>query len=343
MDPIVGTRRVERPGYAWIAAGLQVVVGLAAIPIGLQLMAEAEGAPLGLPQAWIDATPVRLVAGARAVPVRDERHRPAGRRCADRRPPPAGAVADRRARRGPDDLDRGPGGADAGSRPPADHVHDRRPSRASSPCSGSGDWATSAACGLRRGSDDDRRAGHPGRHPAAALPRGPGDRRRLRGRRLDRDATVRGRLRVSDHAVDDDGRGLPGGGRRRADQPVGDAAAVHRARVGALVRVGGRGRCAGRRPGHELHRGPGPDPHEGGPVRHLRQAPAGRLPHRRPGAHQPGAQHPRRPRRRHGRRRHGLGDPVRAQRAGGRRTSAPSPGASPRRPRCRSSSSRTGS
>ena len=57
MDPIDGTRRVERPGYAWIAAGLQVVIGLAAIPIGLQLMAEAEGSPLGLPQAWIDATP----------------------------------------------------------------------------------------------------------------------------------------------------------------------------------------------------------------------------------------------------------------------------------------------
>ncbi len=57
MDAIVGDRRVERPGYAWIAAALQVVVGLAAIPIGLQLMMDANGAPLGLPQAWIDATP----------------------------------------------------------------------------------------------------------------------------------------------------------------------------------------------------------------------------------------------------------------------------------------------
>ena len=57
MDAIVGTRRVERPGYAWIAVGLQVVVGLAAIPIGLQLIANPEGAPLGLPQGWIDATP----------------------------------------------------------------------------------------------------------------------------------------------------------------------------------------------------------------------------------------------------------------------------------------------
>ena len=57
MDSIDETRRVERPAYAWVAVALQVVVGLAAIPVGLQLMAEADGAPLGLPQAWIDATP----------------------------------------------------------------------------------------------------------------------------------------------------------------------------------------------------------------------------------------------------------------------------------------------
>jgi hypothetical protein len=57
MDPIVGTQRLERPGYAWVAAGLQVCTGLAAVPIGLQLMAQADGSPLGLPQAWIDATP----------------------------------------------------------------------------------------------------------------------------------------------------------------------------------------------------------------------------------------------------------------------------------------------
>lgn len=57
MDAIVGTRRAERPGYAWIAVGLQLFTALMAIPVGLQLIANPEGAPLGLPQAWIDATP----------------------------------------------------------------------------------------------------------------------------------------------------------------------------------------------------------------------------------------------------------------------------------------------
>ena len=57
MDAIVGTRRVERPGYAWIAVGLQLFTALMAIPVGLQLIANPEGGPLGLPQAWIDATP----------------------------------------------------------------------------------------------------------------------------------------------------------------------------------------------------------------------------------------------------------------------------------------------
>jgi hypothetical protein len=57
MDAIVGTRRVERPSYAWIAVGLQLFTALMAIPVGLQLIANPDGAPLGLPQAWIDATP----------------------------------------------------------------------------------------------------------------------------------------------------------------------------------------------------------------------------------------------------------------------------------------------
>jgi hypothetical protein len=57
MDAIVGTHPVERPGYAWVAVGLQVFTALMAIPIGLQMMGDPDGAPLGLPQAWIDATP----------------------------------------------------------------------------------------------------------------------------------------------------------------------------------------------------------------------------------------------------------------------------------------------
>ncbi len=49
--------RINRPWYAWIAVGLQVVVGLGAIPVGVQLIVDANGSPLGMPHAWIDATP----------------------------------------------------------------------------------------------------------------------------------------------------------------------------------------------------------------------------------------------------------------------------------------------
>ena len=136
---------------------------------------------------------------------------------------------------------------------------------------------------------------------------------------IGRDAHLRGVLRLPDHPVDHDGRGLPGRGRGRPHEPVGHAAAVPRAGVGALVRVRRRGLRPRRRARHELHRRPGPGAHEGGPPRHQRQAAAGRVPRRRARADQPGPQHPRRPRRRDGRRRHRLGHPVRAQRAGGGR------------------------
>jgi hypothetical protein len=57
MDAVNGSQRIDRPAYAWIAVALQVGTALMAIPVGLGMMMEPEGAPLGLPQAWIDATP----------------------------------------------------------------------------------------------------------------------------------------------------------------------------------------------------------------------------------------------------------------------------------------------
>jgi hypothetical protein len=57
MDAMLGPRRIERPGYAWLAVGLQLVTGLLAIPVGLEMIRNPDGAPLGLPQAWIDSTP----------------------------------------------------------------------------------------------------------------------------------------------------------------------------------------------------------------------------------------------------------------------------------------------
>ena len=152
------------------------------------------------------------------------------------------------------------------------------------------------------------------------VPGHPGHRRRIRGHRLRRDPDQRGRLRLPDHPVDDDGRRLPGRRRQRAAQPVGHAARAsssRRSEHSSASAAEGFALAGGRVT--QLHRRPGPDPDEGGPVRHRRQAPAGRLPRRRPRADQPGAEHPRRPRRRDGRRRHRLGHPVRPQRAGGGR------------------------
>ena len=47
MVAIVGRRRIERPGYAWLAVGLQIIIGLLAIPVGLQMISNPDGAPSG--------------------------------------------------------------------------------------------------------------------------------------------------------------------------------------------------------------------------------------------------------------------------------------------------------
>jgi hypothetical protein len=52
----LATSRIERPRYAWIAVVLQFVTAVGAIPVGIDMMRNAEGTPLGLPQTWIDAT-----------------------------------------------------------------------------------------------------------------------------------------------------------------------------------------------------------------------------------------------------------------------------------------------
>ena len=49
--------RIDRPTYAWIAVVLQLFIAVGAIPVGLDMIRHADGDPLGLPQAWIDATP----------------------------------------------------------------------------------------------------------------------------------------------------------------------------------------------------------------------------------------------------------------------------------------------
>ena len=49
--------RVDRPAYAWLAAVIEVLTGILAIPVGLMFLSDPTGALMGLPQGWIEATP----------------------------------------------------------------------------------------------------------------------------------------------------------------------------------------------------------------------------------------------------------------------------------------------
>jgi hypothetical protein len=50
-------RMVDRPRYAWLAVALELVTGVAAIPVGLSFIADPTGAGMQLPPGWIEATP----------------------------------------------------------------------------------------------------------------------------------------------------------------------------------------------------------------------------------------------------------------------------------------------
>ena len=49
--------RIERPRYAWIAAGLEVFTAVGAIPVGLLFLSDPTGASVGLTHGWIERTP----------------------------------------------------------------------------------------------------------------------------------------------------------------------------------------------------------------------------------------------------------------------------------------------
>jgi hypothetical protein len=57
MHGVQVTNRVERPAYVWVAIGLQLATSLLAIPVGRMMVRDPDGPVLGMPQAWIDATP----------------------------------------------------------------------------------------------------------------------------------------------------------------------------------------------------------------------------------------------------------------------------------------------
>jgi len=52
-----GRRRIDRPWFAWVGVGLQVMTGLLAIPVGWAFIQDPSGQALRLPPGWIEATP----------------------------------------------------------------------------------------------------------------------------------------------------------------------------------------------------------------------------------------------------------------------------------------------
>ena len=51
------TEPLPRPRYVWVAVLLEVFTAVGAIPVGLSLVSDPTGAGIGLPSAWIEASP----------------------------------------------------------------------------------------------------------------------------------------------------------------------------------------------------------------------------------------------------------------------------------------------
>lgn len=48
-----GSGKIERPGYAWLGIATQLFVGAMAIPVGLMMVLDPSGSPLGIPHEWV--------------------------------------------------------------------------------------------------------------------------------------------------------------------------------------------------------------------------------------------------------------------------------------------------
>ncbi len=57
MSRLLVAHRIPRPGYAWIAVALQLFTAIMAVPVGLAMILDANGSPLGIPHDWIAGTP----------------------------------------------------------------------------------------------------------------------------------------------------------------------------------------------------------------------------------------------------------------------------------------------
>jgi hypothetical protein len=66
MNSITGTTisttpraTLDRPGWVWVGIALQILVGLMAVPVGLTMIADPNGDPVGIPNEWIADSPFR--------------------------------------------------------------------------------------------------------------------------------------------------------------------------------------------------------------------------------------------------------------------------------------------
>lgn len=57
MHAFAAHGRIYRPGWVWIGIGLQVFVGVMAVPVGLMMVSDPNGSPVGIPHAWIADSP----------------------------------------------------------------------------------------------------------------------------------------------------------------------------------------------------------------------------------------------------------------------------------------------
>ena len=57
MQTLAMSDRVDRPRWVWIGIGLQIFVGVMAVPVGLAMILDPNGNPVGIPHEWIAESP----------------------------------------------------------------------------------------------------------------------------------------------------------------------------------------------------------------------------------------------------------------------------------------------
>lgn len=54
---LVSSERLHRPSWVWVGIILQILVGLMAVPVGLVMIVDPMGNPVGIPHEWIANSP----------------------------------------------------------------------------------------------------------------------------------------------------------------------------------------------------------------------------------------------------------------------------------------------